>query len=140
MNRKEMACAAAGVLLSAGCSPGTKSLAMPSGEAQGGSTIPAARSATTPPHLSEVLLSLISGTPNDIGSAVFRLLPKSGWSIVSDDPRLHVEIQNGHVAIVTAPEHKAINFIATATISHTDGEHFHVRCHVEAGCTPADGA
>jgi hypothetical protein len=139
MNRKEM-CAAVGVLVGAGCSPAAKSLAVPGGVVQGGSTIPAARSATATPHLSEVLLSLISGTPDDIGSAVFRLLPKSGWSIVSDDPRLHVEIQNGHVAVVSAPEHKTINFIATATVSHTEGEHFNIRCHVEAGCSAADGA
>jgi hypothetical protein len=87
------------------------------------------------PHLKEVLLSLISGTTKDIGTAVFRLSPDSGWSITSSDPRLHVEVQREHVAIVTAPEHKEVQFVATATISHVDGAHFDVRCHVEAGCT-----
>ena len=134
MNRKEMACAAVGVLLSAGCSPATKSPAVPVADAQDtASTIQTAPFANAP-HLTEVLLSLISGATGDVGAAVFRLSPKSGWSITSSDPRLHVEIQNGHVAIVTAPEHKKVQFVATATISHSDGAHFDVRCHVESSC------
>ncbi len=137
MNRKEMACAAVGVLLGAGCSPAVQSLATPAADARGES--PSLPGAKTPPHLSEVLLSLVSGTTKDLSSAVFRLLPKSGWSIVSDDPRLHVEIQNGHVAIVEAPQNKAVTFIARATISHPDAEDLLVRCHVEAGCNAADG-
>jgi|SRR5580700_1693666 hypothetical protein len=135
MNRKEMTCAAVGALVgAAGCSPAMKSLAVPVANAEG-TMIANAPFVQNAPHLKEVLLSLISGTTKDIGTAVFRLSPDSGWSITSSDPRLHVEVQREHVAIVTAPEHKEVQFVATATISHVDGAHFDVRCHVEAGCT-----
>jgi hypothetical protein len=139
MNRKEMACAAAGLLMGAGCAPVARSLATPAADALANSTMGSPTSGAASPHLSEVLLSLVSGGGKDISSAVFRLLPKSGWSIVSNNPDLHVEIQNGHVAIVSAPQHKTESFVATATISHLDAEHFHVRCHVEASCDVVDG-
>lgn len=136
MNRKEMACAAVAVLVgAAGCSSAGRSLAVPIANA--GETAPTiAKAATVPnaPHLTEVLLSLISGTTKDVGSAVFRLSPNTGWAIASDDPRLEVSVEHGHVATVTAPESEKVHFIATATISHPDGTNVLVRCHVEAGC------
>jgi hypothetical protein len=139
MDRKQAACAAAGVLFGAiGCSSTLKSLTVPAGNEEGAAaTSREAHSVRDAPHVTEVLLSLISGTKEDIGTAVFRLAPDHGWSITSDHPRLHVEIQRGHVAIVTAPENKKVQFVATATISHADGAHFDVRCHVEAGCNGA---
>jgi hypothetical protein len=136
MNRKEMACTAIGVLLGAvGCSPAVKSLAVPAANAEEtASTIAKAPSAQSVPHLTEVLLSLISGTAKDVSTAVFRLLPRSGWSITSSDPRLQVSVERGHVAIVTAPENEKVQFQATVTISHEDGAQFFVRCFVETGC------
>src|SRR5689334_11667645 len=137
MNRKEMACVAVGAVLgAAGCSPPVKSLVAPVANAeQAAAAIAGARPATNAPHLSEALISLISGTTKDISSAVFRLEPHAGWNITSNDPRLEVSLQNGHVAILQAPEDQEVQFIAVATITHVDGMHFRVRCHVEAGCT-----
>ena len=136
MNRKEMTCAAVGVLLgAAGCSSAMKSLAVPVADAEGTApTIRETSSVPDSPHVTEIHLSLISGTTKDIGSVIFRLSPSSGWSITSDDSRLQVSIERGHVATMTAPENEAVQFLATATISHSDGAHFLVRCHVEAGC------
>ncbi|MGC1380429.1 MAG: hypothetical protein WA814_05345 [Candidatus Baltobacteraceae bacterium] len=134
MNRKEMTCTAVGVLLgAAGCSPAVKSLAVPVANAE---ETAAANVAPVPkvPHLGEVLLSLISGTTKDISSVVFRLAPDSGWSVVSNNPRLDVSMERGHIATLQAPEDKQEQFVATATISHSDGTQFLVRCHVEAGC------
>jgi len=135
MNRKEMGCAVVGAILGvSGCSPAAKSLTVPVANAEGtASTI--APAAKNTPHLSEVLLSLISGTAKDISSAVFRLEPSSGWSVTSNDSRLEVSIDNGRAVILQAPENEEVHFIATATIRHVDGMHFTVRCHVEAGCT-----
>ncbi len=137
MNRKEMTCTAVAALLgTAGCSSPMKSLAIPAGNAEeAGATIREVASGRIAPHVGEVLLSLISGTKQDIGSAVFRLSPDSGWSITSNDPRLHVSIEHGHVATLLAPEDKKVQFQARATISHADGTHFDVRCHVEADCS-----
>jgi hypothetical protein len=137
MNRKEMTCAAVGVLFgAAGCSSPMKSLVLPTANAEETpATIreaPSVRNAS--PHVTEVLLSLVSGTAQDIGSAVFRLAPTSGWSVTSNDPRLGVSIERGHVAILEAPPNEKVQFVATATISHVDGTTFDVRCHVEAGC------
>src|SRR5581483_2895747 len=121
MNRKEMACAAVGVVLgAAGCSPAMNALVEPVARAQeSASTIVPSVEGT--PHLTEVLLSLISGTTKDISSAIFRLSPTSGWSIASSDPRLEVSMSRGHVAVITAPENEKVHFIATATISHVGG-------------------
>jgi hypothetical protein len=136
MNRKEMACAAVGALVGAsGCSSAVRSLAVP--VASAGETAPTiAKTAAMPnaPHVTEVHLSLVSGTPKDIGSAVFRLSPDTGWAIASDDPRLDVSVERGHVATMTAPENEKVHFIGTATISHPDGTTFLVRCHVSADC------
>ena len=136
MNRKEMTCAAVGVLFgAAGCSTPVKSLMVPAANAEEtAATIQEAPSVRNAPHVTEVLLSLISGTPKDIGSAIFRLAPMSGWSITSTDPRLEVSIERGHVAVLVAPENEKVTFVATATISHVDGTNFDVRCHIEAGC------
>lgn len=135
MNRKELACAAVGAVLGvAGCSPAMKSLAVPVANADETATVAGMTPAKIAPHIEEVLLSLISGTTKDIASAVVHLAPKSGWSIASNDPRLQVEIQNGHAAILQAPEDKKVHFIAVATISHEDGTEFRVRCHVEESC------
>jgi hypothetical protein len=136
MNRKEMTCTAVGVLLgAAGCSSAVKSLAIPAANAEEpASTIAKAPSAQSVPHLTEVLLSLISGTTKDVSTAIFRLFPRSGWSIMSNDPRLQVSIERGHVANLTAPENEKVQFQATATISHEDGSQFDVRCFVETGC------
>jgi hypothetical protein len=137
MNRKEMACAAVGAVLgAAGCSPGMKSLALPAANAEETSSIlGAAAPVENTPHLTEVLLSLISGTQRDVSSVIFRLQPTSGWSISSDDPRLQVAIERGHVAVLTAPETEKVHFLATATISHPNATPLLVRCHVEANCT-----
>lgn len=136
MNRKEMACAAVGVALgAAGCSPAMKSLVAPvAGAEEPASTMAKIPSVAQAPHLTEVLLSLVSGTTKDISTAIFRLSPTSGWSIASSDPRLEVSINRGHVAVITAPENEKVHFIATVTISHADGTHFAVRCHVEENC------
>jgi hypothetical protein len=135
MNRKEMGCAVVGAVLSAtGCSPAVKSLAVPAANAEEtASTV--APLAKNSPHLSEVIFSLISGTTKDISSAIFRLEPHTGWSISSNDPRLQVSLENGHVALLQAPEDQEVQFIGIASISHVDGMHIRVRCHVEAGCT-----
>jgi hypothetical protein len=136
MNRKEMACAAVGALVgAAGCSSAVRSLAVPVANAgEAAPTLAKAAAVPNTPHLTEVLLSLASGTPKDAASAVFRLSPNTGWTIASDDPRLEVSVERGHVATVTAPKSERVHFIATATISHPDGTSFLVRCHVEAGC------
>jgi hypothetical protein len=137
MNRKELACAAVGAALAAaGCSPAVRSLAVPAANAdEGTAAIPGRLAFENTPHLEEALITLISGTTRDASSAVFRLLPKSGWSVSSSDPRLQVEIQNGHVAALEAPQDEKVAFIARATISHTSGTQFVVRCHVEERCT-----
>ena len=133
MNRKELVCAAVGAVLgAAGCSPAMKSLAIPVANADERQTVAASRPQIVP-HI-ERCSDLISGTTKDIASAVVHLAPKSGWSIASNDPRLQVEIQNGHAAILQAPEDKKVHFIAVATISHEDGTEFRVRCHVEESC------
>ena len=136
MNRKEMTCAAVGAVLSAaGCSPAMKSLSVSGANAETTASIMGENpSAENTPHVTEVLLSLISGTKKDISTAVFRLSPNSGWSIISSDPRLQVSLERGHVAVITAPEDEKVHFVATATISNVDGPHFLVRCHVEASC------
>jgi len=132
MNRKQMACATAGALLGAGCSP-AKSLPMQFDDAR--AAAPGASFNKDAARLTEVRLSLLSGpTGRDFGSVLFYLAPKSGWSIKSSDPRLHVDIKNGHVATIEAPPHKAINFQSLVTISHTDGTEYEVRCHVETDC------
>jgi hypothetical protein len=129
MNRKEMGCAVVGVVLgAAGCAPAVKSLAVPIADAE------TAAQAAKKPHLSEAILTLISGTSNDMSSAIFRLEPNSGWSISSNDARLQVSLENGHVALLQAPEDEKVQFVGIATIRHVDGLHFRVRCHVEAGC------
>ena len=137
MKRKEMGCVAVGAILGvAGCSPPVKSMAAPVANAEEAAPeIAGAGSAKNAPHLSEVLLTLISGTTKDMSSALFRLEPHAGWSVASNDSRLEVSIQNEHVAVLQAPEDREVRFIAVATISHVDGFHFTVRCHVEAGCT-----
>lgn len=136
MNRKEAACAAAGVMLSAvGCAPVVRSSALPAGPVEGGASSERNASPNVKsPHVTEVFLSLISGTTKDISSAVIRLAPKSGWSITSDSPKLHVSIDNGHVANLEAPQHEKVQLVATATISHVDGPEILVRCHIEPGC------
>lgn len=136
MNRKEAACAAAGVMLSAvGCAPVISSSGLPVGGAEQSAsserdTSPNAMS----PHATEIILTLISGTSSDMSSAIIRLAPKSGWSIVSDRAKLHVSIVNGNEALLEAPQHEKVQLIAIATISHDNGFHFLVRCHIEAGC------
>ncbi len=127
LNRKELAYAAVGVALgAAGCSPQMKSLVVPPANAEVRTDIP---------HLEEAVITLISGTTRDASSALFHLLPKSGWSIVSSDARLDVSIANGHVATLVAPEYEEVMFIAKVTISHTSGQEFLVRCHVETKCS-----
>jgi hypothetical protein len=137
MNRKEMTCAAVGAVLgAAGCSPAMRSLAVPAANAEETSSIVAnSLPVGNTPHLTEVLLSLISGTTRDVSTAIFRLEPTSGWSISSSDPRLQVSIDRGHVATLTAPEYEKVHFLATATISHPSATSFVVRCHVESSCT-----
>jgi hypothetical protein len=137
MNRKEMTCAAVGAVLgAAGCSPAMKSLALPAANAEQTSSIVAnAPPVGNTPHVTEVLLSLISGTPRDVSTVIFRLEPTSGWSISSSDPRLQVSIDRGHVATLTAPEDEKVHFQATAMISHPNATPFMVRCHVESSCT-----
>ncbi len=137
MNRKELACAAVGAVLgAAGCSPAIRSLAVPAvnaDERAGG--LDDRLADKNAPHLEEAVITLISGTTRDVSSALFRLLPKSGWSISSSDPRLEVSINNGHVATLEAPQYKKELFIARVTISHTSGTEFVVRCHVEETCS-----
>jgi hypothetical protein len=137
MNRKELACAAVGAVLgAAGCSPAMRSLAVPAVNAEERpSAIAYGLAIENTPHLAEAVITLISGTTRDVSSALFHLLPKSGWSISSSDPRLQVSIDRGHVATLVAPESEKVTFIATATISHTSGTQFTVRCHVEERCT-----
>jgi hypothetical protein len=134
MNRKEMGCAVVGAVLgAAGCAPAVKSLAVPVADAEtAGST--AAQAAKNMPHLSEAILTLISGTSNDMSTAIFRLEPHSGWSVSSNDPRLQVSLVDGHEALLQAPEDEKVQFVGIASIEHVDGLHFKVRCHVEAGC------
>ncbi len=135
MNRREMTCAAVGAVLgAAGCSPAMESLAVPVAKADETASTVAKMPSVDAPHPTEVLLSLISGTTKDISTAIVRLSPKSGWSITSSDTRLQVSIDRGHVAVITAPEYEKVHFIATARISHVDGTHFEVRCHVEENC------
>ena len=132
MNRKELACAAVGAILgAAGCSPAMTSLALPAANAE---PAPTRGLGAGVPHLEEAVLSLISGTTRDVSTALFRMLPKSGWSITSSDSRLAVSIENGHVAVITAPEDRKVQFIAQVTISHDSGTEFTVRCHVEGSC------
>lgn len=137
MNRKEMTCAAVGVVLgAAGCSPAVKSLVVPAANAE----TPSSKTAGAPaagdsPHLTEVLLTLVSGTTRDASSVVFRLQPLSGWSISSSDPRLEATIERGHIATLQAPEDEKVHFLATVTISHPNATPFLVRCHVEGSCT-----
>jgi hypothetical protein len=137
MKRKELAYVAVGVALgAAGCSPAMKSLAVPAANAEEGTAvIPSRLAFGNTPHLEEAVITLISGTTRDASSAIFRLLPKSGWSVSSDNPQLQVSIENGHVAILEAPQNEKVMFIARATISHTSGMQFVVRCHVEETCT-----
>lgn len=136
MNRKELGCAVVGAVLgAAGCAPAVQSLAVPAAGAE-----PVApessrnRPTTEAPRLSEAIFSLISGTTKDMSSAIFRLEPHTGWSISSSDPRLAVSIENGHVALLQAPEDQEVQFVAVVKITHVDGLHLRVRCHVEAGC------
>jgi hypothetical protein len=89
---------------------------------------------TDSPHLETAVITLISGTTSDVSSALFHLLPKSGWSIESNDPQLEVSIANGHVATLVAPQYEKVMFIAKVTISHTSGTEFMARCHVETKC------
>lgn len=137
MNRKDLAYAAVGVALgAAGCSPAMKSLVVPSANAEDGAAASAGRLAlSNTPHVEEAVITLISGTTRDASSALFHLLPKSGWSISSSDPRLAVSINNGHVADLVAPEDEKVEFIARVTISHTSGTELLVRCHVESTCS-----
>jgi len=77
------------VLGATGCSPAMKSLAIPAARAEEiPSTFAAARSDVNTPQITEVLLTLISGTTRDANSVAFRLGQPSGWSISSSDPRL----------------------------------------------------
>jgi hypothetical protein len=137
MNRKEWACATVGTVLgAAGCSPAMRSLAVPAVNAEGRApAINDQRAVENTPHLEEAVIALISGTTRDVSSALFRLVPKSGWSISSSDSRLEVSIANGHVATLVAPENEKVRFIAKVTISHTSGTQFMVRCHVEETCS-----
>ena len=137
MKRKELAYVAAGVALgAAGCSPAMKSLALPAASAEeGAAVIPSRLAFENTPHLAEAVITLISGTTRDASSAIFHLLPNSGWSASSDNPQLQVSIGNGHVATLEAPQDHKEFFIARVTISHTSGTQFVVRCHVEERCT-----
>ncbi len=127
MNRKELAYAAVGVALGvAGCAPQVTSLVVPAANAEERSDAP---------HIEGASITLISGTTRDASSALFRLLPKSGWSIVSSNPQLEVSISDGHVATLQAPEDEKVTFHAQVTISHTSGTEFEVRCHVETRCS-----
>lgn len=137
MNRKEWACATVGTVLgAAGCSPAMRSLAVPAVNAEGRAPAIDDRCAgEDTPHLEEAVITLISGTTRDVSSALFHLVPKSGWSISSSDSRLEVSIVEGHVATLVAPQNKKVNFTAKVTISHTSGTKFMVRCHVEETCT-----
>lgn len=136
MNRKEMACVAAGVVLgAAGCSPAMKTLVVPAASAGETASIAAIAPAANAPHLEEAVITLISGTTRDASSAIFRLLPKSDWSASSSDPRLQASVNRGHVVVLQAPEDEKVSFIAMVTISHPSGTEFLVRCHVEEGCT-----
>ena len=105
MNRKELAYAAVGVALGAvGCSPAMKSLAVPAANAQERTAaIADGLALENTPRLEEAVITLISGTTRDVSSALFHLLPKSGWSIRSSNPRLQVSIDDGHVATLVAP-------------------------------------
>ncbi len=136
MNRKELACAAVGAVLgAAGCSPAMRSLAVPAVNAEERAPAIDDRLAVeNTPHVEEAVITLISGTTRDVSSALFYLLPKSGWSISSSDPRLQVSIEREHVATLIAPEDEKVMFIARATISHTSGMQLVVRCHVEVTC------
>jgi hypothetical protein len=127
LNRKELAYVAVGVALgAAGCAPQMKSLVVPAANAE---------ERTDTPRLEEAVITLISGTTRDASSALFHLLPKSGWSIATSDSRLAVSIDNDHVALLEAPQYDKVMFIAKVTISHTSGQEFMVRCHVETRCS-----
>ena len=82
MNRKELAYAAVGVALgAAGCSPAMKSLIVPAVNAGERAAPIAERLAfENSPHVEQAVITLISGTTRDVSSALFHLLPKSGWS------------------------------------------------------------
>ena len=136
MNRKEMACAAAGAVLgAAGCSPAMRTLALPAAGAGETASIAAVTPAANSPHLDEAVITLVSGTTRDASSALFHVLPKSDWSASSSDPRLEVSIKQGHVVDITAPQDEKVEFIAVVTVSHPSGTQFLVRCHVEERCT-----
>ena len=78
MNRKEMACAAAGAVLgAAGCSPAMKTFALPEAGAAETASIAGGTPVANTPHLEEAVITLISGTTRDASSALFHLLPKS---------------------------------------------------------------
>jgi hypothetical protein len=112
-----------------------KSLVVPAANAEGRTAAIADELAfENTAHVEEAVITLISNTTRDVSSALFRLLPKSGWSIRSSNPRLAVSIENGHVATLVAPEYEEANFVARVTISHTSGTEFFVRCHVETKC------
>ena len=134
MNRKEAACGAVGVMLSAvGCAP-LRSSALPvGGVEQGASSKRNASPNEKFPHVTEMFLSLISGTTRDTSRAIISLAPKSGWSIASDRSKLRVSIVDGD-AHLEAPQHEKVQLIARATISHVDGTSFLVRCHIEVEC------
>lgn len=134
MKRKEMGCAVVGAVLgAAGCSPAVTSFALPVASAEDGASVTG--TGAKEPHVVEIHLSLISGTTRNISSVEFRLEPKTGWSISSSDSRLEATLKNGHVALLQAPEYEEVQFLATVSITHVDGMHFLVRCHVEPGCT-----
>ncbi len=136
MNRKEMACAAAGAILgAAGCSPAMKTLALPEAGAAETASIAAGTPVANTPHLEEAVITLISGTTRDASSALFHLLPKSDWSAASSDPRLQASVDRGHVVVLQAPEDEKVWFVAIVTISHPSGTEFLVRCHVEERCS-----
>ena len=134
MNRKEMGCAVVGAVLgAAGCTPAVKSLAVPVANAETAESTMAPATKEIP-HVSEAILTLVSGTTKDMASAIIRLSPNTGWSISSNDSRLQASLDNGHVALLQAPEDEKVEFVGIASIKHVDGLHFKVRCHVEAGC------
>jgi hypothetical protein len=114
--------------------PAMKSLVVPAANAEERTAIADGLALESTPHLEEAVITLISGTTRDVSSALFHLLPKSGWSISSSNPRLQVSIDSGRVATLVAPAHEEAQFIAKVTISHTSGTEFLVRCHVEKKC------
>jgi hypothetical protein len=133
MNRKEIACAAVGVMLSAvGCAPSARSSALPvDGAEQNASHELDVAANKKSPHLNEAILSLISGTTRDMSSAIFQLAPKSGWSVTSNNKKLQVSIEEAYKVLLQAPEDESVHAIGIATITHDDGTTFMVRCHIE---------